>query len=58
MINEVAFVPLKKRLTALSRYQQHGHMLNSYVLQLTTNIFKGQCCHLIDSDDVAIVFPR
>jgi hypothetical protein len=30
-------------LTALSHDQQHSHMLNSYVVQLTTNIFKGQC---------------
>jgi hypothetical protein len=32
-------------------------MLNSYVVQLTRKLFKGQCYHLIDSDDVAIVCP-
>jgi hypothetical protein len=32
-------------------------MLNSYVVQLITTLFKGQCRHLIDSDDVVIVFP-
>jgi hypothetical protein len=29
----------------------------SYDVQSTTNLFKVQCRHLIDSDDVAIVFP-
>jgi hypothetical protein len=32
-------------------------MHNSYVVQLTTKLFKGQCHHLIDNDCVAIGFP-
>ncbi len=43
--------------TALSCDCQHSHMHNSYVVQWTTKLFKGQCCHLIDSDCVTIVFP-
>jgi hypothetical protein len=44
-------------LTALSCDEQHIHMLNSYFVQLTTKLFKGQCHHMIDSDDVTIVIP-